>query len=83
MVVAGTNHIILDAYNANPSSMLVAIKNIAQLPAKNKVVLLGGMMELGETSLHQLSPGSLERHTLTQKRLKPTIQLQGLDQVRE
>ena len=46
-----TNTIILDAYNANPSSMKVAIENFAEMEGKNKIVILGGMMELGETSL--------------------------------
>ena len=45
-----TNHIILDAYNANPSSMKVALENFAQIEAKNKVVFLGDMFELGKTS---------------------------------
>ncbi|MBL7733627.1 MAG: UDP-N-acetylmuramoyl-tripeptide--D-alanyl-D-alanine ligase [Chitinophagaceae bacterium] len=47
----GSNHIILDAYNANPSSMKLAIENFAHLQAENKVLLLGAMAELGEESL--------------------------------
>ncbi len=48
----GSNQIILDAYNANPTSMKAAIENFAQLDStKNKILLLGGMMELGEDSL--------------------------------
>lgn len=43
----GTNSIILDAYNANPSSMTEALKNFDRLQAPNKVVILGQMMELG------------------------------------
>lgn len=46
----GTNKIILDAYNANPSSMKLAIKNLYNIPGKNKWLLLGGMKELGKTS---------------------------------
>ncbi|MFT7335907.1 MAG: UDP-N-acetylmuramoyl-tripeptide--D-alanyl-D-alanine ligase [Porticoccaceae bacterium] len=46
----GTNEIILDAYNANPSSMAVAIENFLQLEKPNKVVVLGDMFELGEES---------------------------------
>ena len=46
-----TNTILLDAYNANPSSMKVAIENFAEMEGENKVVILGGMMELGEESL--------------------------------
>ncbi|GIZ08540.1 UDP-N-acetylmuramoyl-tripeptide--D-alanyl-D-alanine ligase [Flavobacterium sp. UMI-01] len=46
----GSNQIILDAYNANPSSMLVAIQNFTQLEGKNKIMILGDMFELGEES---------------------------------
>lgn len=46
------NTIILDAYNANPSSMKLAIENFAKMPGDNKILMLGGMMELGEES-HQ------------------------------
>jgi len=44
----GTNTIILDAYNANPSSMQVAIDNLAGMKAEKKVVILGDMFELEE-----------------------------------
>jgi UDP-N-acetylmuramoyl-tripeptide--D-alanyl-D-alanine ligase len=50
MQVKGSNHIILDAYNANPSSMKVAIENIANIAADKKILMLGGMMELGDES---------------------------------
>ena len=40
----------MDAYNANPSSMKLAIENFAKMPGTNKVMMLGGMMELGEES---------------------------------
>jgi len=46
----GTNQIILDAYNANPSSMAVAIANFLQLDNANKIMILGDMFELGEES---------------------------------
>lgn len=46
----GSNTIILDAYNANPSSMHEALKNFEKIEAKNKVVVLGQMMELGKYS---------------------------------
>lgn len=42
-----TNKIILDAYNANPSSMEAAISNFNLLKEKNKIVILGDMFELG------------------------------------
>lgn len=43
----GLNKIILDAYNANPTSMKLALENLANLDAPNKVVLLGAMKEMG------------------------------------
>ncbi|HLF51293.1 UDP-N-acetylmuramoyl-tripeptide--D-alanyl-D-alanine ligase [Flavobacterium sp.] len=46
-----TNEIILDAYNANPSSMAVAIENFIQLDKSNKIAILGDMFELGTESL--------------------------------
>jgi len=46
LVKKGTNTIILDAYNANPSSMKVAIENLAAMKAGRKVVILGDMFEL-------------------------------------
>ena len=45
-----TNEIILDAYNANPSSIEVAIDNFTSLSSQQKTVILGDMFELGETS---------------------------------
>lgn len=44
------NSIILDAYNANPTSMQVAIENFRHTNAVNKMVILGDMLELGEES---------------------------------
>ena len=46
----GSNQIILDAYNANPSSMTVAIENFLQLENPNKISILGDMFELGKES---------------------------------
>ncbi len=45
-----SNTIILDAYNANPSSMEAALKNLETNKTKNKVAVLGEMLELGEYS---------------------------------
>lgn len=50
LVSIGTNQIILDAYNANPSSMIVAIENFMQLENANKFIILGDMFELGQES---------------------------------
>jgi UDP-N-acetylmuramoyl-tripeptide--D-alanyl-D-alanine ligase len=51
LVRSSTNTVIMDAYNANPSSMEVAIGNFARLEAKNKLLILGDMLELGDDSL--------------------------------
>ena len=50
LLTKGTNQIILDAYNANPSSMTVAIENFVQLDNSNKIMILGDMFELGSES---------------------------------
>lgn len=47
------NFIILDAYNANPSSMKAAIENFAALNRPKKVLILGDMKELGEDSVEE------------------------------
>ena len=47
------NTLVLDAYNANPSSMRVAIESLQQMSAINKTVILGDMLELGNDSLHE------------------------------
>ena len=51
LLTKNSNEIILDAYNANPSSMLVALQNFLQLEKSNKVIIIGDMFELGEESL--------------------------------
>ncbi|NOS93354.1 MAG: UDP-N-acetylmuramoyl-tripeptide--D-alanyl-D-alanine ligase [Cyclobacteriaceae bacterium] len=48
VISKGTNTIILDAYNANPSSMTAAIENLAGMKAENKVAIVGDMFELEE-----------------------------------
>lgn len=50
LLVKKGNEIILDAYNANPSSMAVAIENFIQLDKPEKVMILGDMFELGNES---------------------------------
>lgn len=49
----GSNQVILDAYNANPSSMKLAIENFAGIKSDNKILMLGGMMELGQESIDE------------------------------
>ena len=65
MVEKDGNHIILDAYNANPTSMRAAIENFAKLSAPAKILMLGGMMELGEDSIteHQQMVDLIGQHT--------------------
>lgn len=43
-----SNVILLDAYNANPSSMQVAIENFSKMPNNKRVLILGDMFEMGE-----------------------------------
>ena len=50
MVKTGANTLIVDAYNANPSSMAVALESFASVDAERKVVMLGQMGELGSIS---------------------------------
>ncbi len=51
VIEKGTNFVISDAYNANPSSMAASISNFAKLKTtKSKVVILGDMFELGAES---------------------------------
>jgi len=44
------NIIIVDAYNANPTSMTASVNNFSQLKAKNKSLILGDMLELGNVT---------------------------------
>jgi UDP-N-acetylmuramoyl-tripeptide--D-alanyl-D-alanine ligase len=62
LIQKGSNEIILDAYNANPSSMTAAITNFIQLQKENKIAILGDMFELGKESLieHKKIVESLE-----------------------
>ena len=58
------NEVILDAYNANPSSMKLAVENFAKLNKANKVVCIGGMRELGVDTLmeHQMLIDQLKQN---------------------
>lgn len=51
LIQTKNNTIILDAYNANPSSMQVALENFEALKAVSKVLILGDMFELGNESV--------------------------------
>jgi UDP-N-acetylmuramoyl-tripeptide--D-alanyl-D-alanine ligase len=53
LIEKDSNKIILDAYNANPSSMRLAIENFAKKTSENKILMLGAMAELGKESLRE------------------------------
>lgn len=53
VVKSGTNIIIKDAYNANPSSMKLSIESFYKMEAKNKMLVLGDMLELGEFTVKE------------------------------
>jgi len=53
LIEKDSNKIILDAYNANPSSMKLAIENFAKKNSENKILMLGAMAELGKDSLQE------------------------------
>jgi UDP-N-acetylmuramoyl-tripeptide--D-alanyl-D-alanine ligase len=53
LMKVGSNTFIMDAYNANPSSMRLAIENFARMDFANKILMIGGMKELGDTSLDE------------------------------
>ncbi len=50
IIKTASNTLIMDAYNANPTSLEAAIRNFSSMDKKNKVVILGKMMELGSSS---------------------------------
>ena len=47
---SGTTQLICDSYNANPTSMGLAIEAFSEIKAENKLIILGDMLELGEKS---------------------------------
>ena len=53
IIKKGTHTILLDAYNANPTSMKAAIDSFKLMEGKNKVLILGDMFELGEYELEE------------------------------
>ena len=53
IVVTERNKVIVDAYNANPSSMNASVDNFAQLAGDGKTVILGAMRELGDQQTPQ------------------------------
>lgn len=61
------NHLIVDAYNANPTSMMAALKNFRDMEVSGKMAILGDMRELGDVSHeeHQRIADFLEASGLT------------------
>lgn len=53
IIKKGSNSIILDSYNANPDSMAVALKNLDSISHNKKIIILGDMKELGESSVEE------------------------------
>ncbi len=66
LVEKSSNKIILDAYNANPTSMLAALGNFKQTEGENKILFLGDMFELGSESKseHQNIVAFLEKNQI-------------------
>ena len=65
--VTQNNTIIVDCYNANPSSMFSALESFKEIENDNKVAILGDMLELGNISQteHQKTVDYLKEHALT------------------
>ena len=53
LTVTAKNHLVVDAYNANPSSMRAALENFRMMEVKPKMAILGQMGELGNSSLKE------------------------------
>ena len=63
-VKAESNQILLDAYNANPSSMKLAIENFASIAGGKKILMLGNMAELGTETIpeHEALVNQIRSH---------------------
>ncbi len=68
VIKSGSNTILMDAYNANPSSVEAALENFNRIKAEKKSIILGEMLELGETSQkeHEHIIALIEKMELTQ-----------------
>ncbi|MHB9140428.1 MAG: glutamate ligase domain-containing protein, partial [Paludibacter sp.] len=64
LTVTNKNKLVVDAYNANPTSMRAAILNFAQMEVEHKTLILGDMLELGEQSdaEHQIITDLLQQN---------------------
>ncbi len=50
LIDTGKNKIVMDAYNANPTSMISSINNFLDMKGNNKILFIGEMLELGNSS---------------------------------
>ena len=80
------NTLIVDAYNANPTSMMAAIDNFDIMEGENKMVILGDMLELGEQSevehqniVRRLMESKIERIILVGKEFKKACETLGVN----
>ena len=80
------NTLIVDAYNANPTSMMAAIDNFDIMAGENKVAILGDMLELGEQSaiehqniVRRLIDSKIEKVTLVGKEFKRACETLGVN----
>jgi UDP-N-acetylmuramoyl-tripeptide--D-alanyl-D-alanine ligase len=64
----GRNHLVVDAYNANPTSMAAALENFSMIKAQDKMLILGDMRELGDVSKdeHRRIVEEIHRYGFTQ-----------------
>lgn len=53
LTVTESNSLVVDAYNANPTSMMAALRNFREMQVEHKMVILGDMKELGEVSAEE------------------------------
>jgi UDP-N-acetylmuramoyl-tripeptide--D-alanyl-D-alanine ligase len=86
VVTKGNNTIILDCYNANPTSMTAALVNFSGMEAKKKVVILGDMLELGKESealhrtvIEQVGSISADEVILIGKEFSSALQKEQMD----
>ena len=82
------NTLIVDAYNANPTSMMAAIDNFDLMEGENKVAILGDMLELGEQSevehqniVRRLMESKIEKIILVGKEFKKACETLGVNKI--
>lgn len=83
VVQKDSNTIILDAYNANPSSMQAAIENLLAMGGTRKILILGDMFELGEESEreHRLLAALIKQHGFSEVYLCGTLMAAAAEEI--